>query len=391
MSPRAQPVFSRTHHPLRPRNREVFVCGTILRSLSSAPTGSSASCRRISLHIGVVALAGGVGTAADGPMIVHGQDVLRSARDALTASAAESFRSGRMKFRSEYSDRNIVAGTSEATDEAVSSVAGTVLWSPRGTRWEYALAQGGASVEGAGGQTVESAGILIYDGERLLRRHGNVVFVLPISNDRRLAAEIAPVLRVRPSDVWFDDLRGRSWASWIDPDDPHNTAERLGAEIDGTVAEIAVGFRSGFEVRLQVELSDPARILSVRSSGAETSLYRTDITWADQEGGGYPRKFLCREESVFPSRLHGGFKRSVRQLQFSASDYDTSPASPSDAFTLQGMNLPTGARIIYQDALGKNLREEWVGGRPATAEDRLDSLADRLSRGTFAGGAGEDK
>ena len=322
------------------------------------------------------------------------EDLLLTLIDAVPAAPPEAYLSGRAAFEVEHEQ---TTGRHGLTG---SEFAGTATWVPAGARWEYDRTDLRARPDDLDEvrRIEQGARTTIVAGRPQAPR--TQIVASPKAgwatvSQQRPADRLREGLMVRPVDSWFGTMENGFFRSWERELRPFAVTDAARCEIDrnGTafvVSADAVRRAGGKDYPLSfwlaATLDDLPRITRF---GYESPNGRSRFEQV-QEWSRNPAGTLYPALTEATSRWFADDDPVRSRFRCALSDYTESPPR-APRLTLASLDLPKGTRITYRDVAGETVREEWVGGSPPPEPDKLDALAEKIRRGTFAGGRKDDE
>ena len=337
--------------------------------------------------IALTVAAAGASAADDRPDRTRFEEVRLSLIDALSGGP-ERYPLGRLEFACEFTK------TRAGRDRRGTRAAGAAVWSGENCRWNYKRTDIKSDGPGDPGEADGAAS----DRISLLTAKTAVeadlgekwATVDPTPQSGRLNT----ALNVRPGDSWFhlfEDASGERWPdilgriAFSERPDARCEVTREGTKLSMTADVV----RRNAELLLELtaDLSDPPRITTWKfSSPGGGYLISQRSEWV-REGENPARLKLLDVQNTYQG---GDGRQTDVRYRIEISEFSAELPGMKPEFSVASLKLPLGTQVLYRNARGEEIREEWVGGNPPPKPDEFEEMADRLRAGRFAGG-GDDQ
>ena len=331
------------------------------------------------------------GNRRSAPLRVTGDGpALRALVDALEAARGADRSTGRLTFRCETRGRFGIGTDDERVQ--LQAAAGTVVWSKKGTRWDYRHGWGGTEFDSAGPVRLRGLDESENDMKVLLRdgvkhewvRRSETLFVRPAS-----AEPVPSTLRVLPSDGWFrvdGQTTDRPWAGMIDPGRSLSNVVRIHGEADGTRVTATLHYDDGMRWAITGDLTNggviDSRVVKETGPGGDWS-DTVEAEWARADGVPYPKSLVRVTEHPFGEGL------TRTEWRLTVHEYDPHDRPPTEDLTVAGLDLPADTAVMKYDANGR-LVSRSNSGTGLLPEERAARMIRELgtfnAAGRFAGG-----
>lgn len=252
-------------------------------------------------------------------------------------------------------------------------------WNGDSTYWEY------GTVFSHKGQSHSQVGV-----RRIESPSSRLTFL--ISESRLISCPtkhdtLPEYLILRPKDVWFSFVAGRTWLEMLDPDfgDGYVESVRVHRKDRGEVL-FERRYKAGNSLTVTCSLklggnviryeTTPVTDKSVSSPSSYNPIQRGIYTWVSDGRNGFRLEALEKSESDAASPNVFLTKRAIRILEF-----DTGFVPPPERFTLTSLGIKPG---ILVDEYSPAHRSYVYGVRPtATVQEELDAMLRRLPQAGF--------